>query len=343
MQKLESTDGFVVFDLDDADHALGVVRAAPKILVDGARLLARSITYQFAVFEQRVSGASAGINAKPDGRDEALAAFIAEVTPLVERGSLCLDPAKGIEAGELAPLDAVDTRNPIGRTEQAALTAASVVAAAAATLGGLEQRTVAIEGFDLAGPTAVEVARLITEQGARVVALSTAGGSALSAEAGFDPAVLASTFAEHGADVVQHLGVEPGKPWVALAAEADLLLAGSKAGAITHDNAGYVKAQAVVPIGRVPVTAKALAMLRRAGTVVVPDFVSLAGPGLVAWPAAGAPGSLDDAVAGVDHAVRAVLAEVSSHDDGPLLASCYRAESFLATWQATLPFGRPLA
>jgi hypothetical protein len=38
-----------------------------------------------------------------------------------------------------------------------------------------------------------------------------------------------------------------------------------------------------------------------------------------------------------------VLDEVLEHEKGPLLAACYRAETFLRTWRETLPFGRPLA
>ena len=37
------------------------------------------------------------------------------------------------------------------------------------------------------------------------------------------------------------------------------------------------------------------------------------------------------------------LSEVLGHADGPLLAACYRAEAFLATWRTELPFGRPIA
>src|SRR5258705_70167 len=66
IQKLTSTEGFVAFDLDDAPAA-GVVRSAPKILVDGASLLARSLTYRLATFQRKVGGASAGVNAPPDG------------------------------------------------------------------------------------------------------------------------------------------------------------------------------------------------------------------------------------------------------------------------------------
>ena len=103
IQKLTSTDGFIAFDLDDAP-APGIVRSAPKILVDGATLLARSLTYRFASFERQVGGASAGVNAAPDGRAAAVAAFVAEIEPLVRDGRLLVEPAKGVSADDLAPL-----------------------------------------------------------------------------------------------------------------------------------------------------------------------------------------------------------------------------------------------
>src|SRR4029077_1995547 len=74
-RKLETTDAFVIFDLEGADRAVGVIRLAPKILVDGAASLARSQTYELASFERRFGGASGGINAKPADRDEAVKAF----------------------------------------------------------------------------------------------------------------------------------------------------------------------------------------------------------------------------------------------------------------------------
>src|SRR3546814_19299921 len=68
IQKLTSTDGFIAFDLDGAP-AVGVVRLAPKVLRDGAELLARSTTYAAASFGLNVGGGPAGLNAKPEGRD----------------------------------------------------------------------------------------------------------------------------------------------------------------------------------------------------------------------------------------------------------------------------------
>ena len=50
LQRLSATDGFIVFDLDAATTCVGIARLAPKVLQDGAALLARSVTYSFASF-----------------------------------------------------------------------------------------------------------------------------------------------------------------------------------------------------------------------------------------------------------------------------------------------------
>ena len=105
VDKLTGTDGFVVIDLDDATTSVGVVRLAPKVLRDSAQLLARSVTYAFASFGVAShGGASAGLNAKPDTRDDALAAFLDEVRPRAESGALVLTPGTGLTADDLAPV-----------------------------------------------------------------------------------------------------------------------------------------------------------------------------------------------------------------------------------------------
>lgn len=335
VHKLETTDGFVVFDLADAD-AVGVIRCAPKVLVDGATWLARSMTYRFASFEQRRGGASAGVNAK-EGRDQAIAAAVDELAPLVGDGSLLLDPAKGVPPAALAPWRAVDPRPASVVADPSTWTALSVAVAAETWLNGLEGRRVAIEGFDAGG---IGLAAALTERGATVTVVATADGSA-ERPGGFGPDELAESWRAHGSGLVASLTAEPGAPWAAVPADVDVLLVGSKAGVLDHANAGRVRAGLVVPWGPVPVTAKALAILRRAGTDVLPDFVTTAGPSLASWP----PVDVDDEARrrAVGDAVQSVVNDVRQADDGPLLAACRRAEAFLATWQDTLPFGRPLA
>ncbi len=339
VQRLTSTDGFVVLDLGEGVPAAGIVRLAPKVLVDGATWMARSMTYRFAVFEQQRGGASAGINARDDV-EAALAAAVGELSPRVADGSLALDAGKGVPVAALEAWRAVDPRSPLVRDAADVLLARSV-AASAAWSGGLDGRTVALEGFDANGPAIVAE---LERRGARVVTLATAQGAATRPD-GFSAAEVSAAWAEHGPALASALVDEPGPAWAALAAEVDVLLAGSKAGVIDHTNAARVAAAAVVPTGPVPVTAKALAVLRAAGRTVLPDFVSTAGPSLVAWPPPGhdEPGDLVAAGVVVDAAVTAVLDDVATAADGPLLGACARAEAFLRTWQETLPFGRPLA
>jgi len=96
-----------------------------------------------------------------------------------------------------------------------------------------------------------------------------------------------------------------------------------------------------VPSGPIPVTAKGLAVLTRAGVRVLPDFITTAGP-LVG----GLAPALDGSVASpsdVGEVVAAVLTEVVDDEHSPVLAACRRAESFIGGWRPSLPFGRPLA
>jgi hypothetical protein len=344
IHKLAATDAFVVFDLDGrpsggergADlRSVGPTRLAPKILVDGAELLARSATYLFASFEQQVGGASAGINSRPEGRDDAVAAFVAELKPLVEAGTFTTEAGRGLRPADLAPLtEAAATPLPVGE-RRGELVAAGVVAAAERVLGGLDGRTVAVEGWDQAPRAALAAA--LAERGASIVAVAT-GTTMVGAVGGLDPALLADPAWDPAGPGAEGAG-EVQRAEMVWAVAADVVLAGSKAGVLDHTVADAVQARAVIPWGAVPVTAKALAALRRRDVAVLPDFVTLAGPSLVAV------GGLPAAAGGpeVATAVTAVLDEILDHAQGPLLGACHRAEAYLRTWRDALPFGRPIA
>ena len=120
------------------------VRPARSFLV-GASDLARSMTYTFATFEMRRSGASAGINAVDDDRADAMAKFTAEVAPMVASGRFLPEPGTRVPRTALESLAEADPRAGVGDVADQALVA-GVVAAAAQASGGLDGRTVAIEG-----------------------------------------------------------------------------------------------------------------------------------------------------------------------------------------------------
>jgi hypothetical protein len=337
VKKLTTCDAFVVTDLDGAPAHAGIVRLAPKILVDGATTLARSLTYLYASFGQQVGGASAGINAKPDDRDAAVGAFADELGPEVAAGAIRIQAGKGVTDADLAPLTALVPEPSLDPGAARDLLGTGVVSALTAARGPLAGARVAIDGLEVA-PASLLAA--LAGEGAVVVAVSSSTGSVADA-GGIDLEQLGPAFIEHGAAVVTHLGRDVDASGAVFATEADVLLTGSKVGAIDHDVAATVTAGLVVPIAPVPVTAKGLAVLRRSGTTVLPDFITAAGPWFATFP--GAPTTVEELRVAVAEHVAAALSEVLQHDDGPLLAACYRAEAHLRTWRESLPFGRPLA
>lgn len=333
---METVNAFIVFDLDEAEVSVGPTRLAPKILVDGARWMARSMTYQFASFGLKIGGASAGINAQADAREASIAAFVEEVAPMVRSRRFLTDPGKGLGAADLEALVDADPRSGLYRSEGEALGALGMVCSAEAALGSIDGASVAIEGFD---GSCLRLARSICDEGGRVVAVGTTAGSVYD-EGGFAPEALEAAFIEHRFAMVDHLGPQSGPAADVVAAQADVLFVGSKPGAIDHVNAAKVRAKVVVPRAMIPVTTKGLALLRRSGVIVLPDFITTAGPLFAAFPPDGR--TAEDLHETVSRRIPSTLKEVLDHESGPLIGACERAEEFLATWQSSLPFGRPL-
>jgi glutamate dehydrogenase/leucine dehydrogenase len=337
IDKLSNTGAFVVVDLDGSPQSAGIVRVAPKVLHGSATALARTATYTFAIRELQVGGASAGISADPENRAEAIATFVADVAPRVASGALVLDAAPGVDAEPFAELAIADQRNPVhtadvgGVTLDEYLGAVGPVVAAEAALGGLDGRTVAVE----LGPVSSGMIRELVARGARVVAVGGSSGVAHDA-GGLD----ADTLIAGGLEALDQFGeLQPAGALVGV--EASVLFCGSRQGMVDGPVAESAGAALVVPTGCQPVSAKGLAVLRRRGVVVLPDFVTTAAPTYAGWPAGDAEveAVTAEATTGIAEAVRGAL----DHEEGPLLGACYRAEAFLSTWQETLPFGRPIA
>ncbi|MYI55619.1 MAG: hypothetical protein F4062_01060 [Acidimicrobiia bacterium] len=351
-RKLSGTDGFVIVDLDDAPGSAGLMRLAPKILPSGAREMARSATYTFAAVGMQRSGASGGINARPDVREGAVEAFLAECEPWVAAGEFLPDAGKGLNAADLAPLQAQDPRHPIrlstagGISLAERLAGSGAVAAVAAALDGLDGRRIVIEGC---GPAGVAAAAAAAEQGAVLAGVATEKGFCAAPDGtGLDPAAIAEAWAAHGPGFVEQLDgacTEPGDVW---GAAGDVLLVGSKIGVLNHNIAAGINVSTVACLHPIPFTTRALVILQAAGSVVLADFVCLAGPLFAAWPAelAGLEGDSVTAAAietAATEAITNLVRETAGHPEGAFLGACHHAESFLATWRDELPFGRPLA
>ncbi|MDE0667826.1 MAG: hypothetical protein OXI48_02200 [bacterium] len=352
LRKLTGTDGFVVVDLDDAPGSAGLMRLAPKILPSGARELARSATYAFASVGMRRSGASGGINARPDARADAVEAFVAQCAPWVADGEFLPDAGKGLSDADLAPLQSRDPRHPIrlsasdGISLADRLAGVGAVAAVAAALGGLEGRRLVIEGC---GPAGVAAAAAAAERGATLSGVASGSGFCSAPTGGeLDTTAFAEAWAAHGPDFVQHLNGACSDAADVWGAAGDVLLVGSKMGVLDHDVASGLTVAAIGCLHPVPFTTRALVVLQAAGALVLADFICLAGPLFAAWPGelAGLEGDAITAEAIEQAAISAIadlMSETVEHPNGAFLGACHHAESFLATWREQLPFGRPLA
>src|SRR5256886_17166988 len=81
--KLKTVDAFVAFDLECPTSA-GGTRLAPDVTERETQLLARAMTYKFAVLGVNIGGAKATIRATDAERDDAVKRYVEEIRPMVE-------------------------------------------------------------------------------------------------------------------------------------------------------------------------------------------------------------------------------------------------------------------
>ena len=347
--RIQDGAGFITVDFPDAERASGLVRLAPKILPSGAKELARSATYTFAAFGLKCSGASAGINAKPEDRNTALEAFTTECASFVESGAFLPDPGKGVGYADLKPLAEKDSRHPIrlstkgGMSLSDRLLGRGAVTAAEAALGSLDSKRVVIEGGG--GGVGVAAAEAAALAGASVVGIATTAGACSSA-GGLEIATVREAWEQHGEAFPTHL--EVGSIKNVLELPTDVLFLGSRMGVLNHTKADELDVRAVASLHPIPFSTRAMVVLQASGTVVLPDFACLGGPLFAAWPSELA-GLANESVteeavesAALDK-IKALVHEIVSHPEGAVMGGFYLAEDFLKSWREELPFGRPLA
>jgi len=351
--ELRSVPGFVVFDLPGVPTSAGGTRLAPDVGVAEVALLARAMTYKFAVLGDRVGGAKAGVRGDPAdraGKEALMARFCAEVRPLADAGRFLTGPDMGTAEEDFAPLRErraapAAMRAVVGGVPfEDVLTGYGVAAAAEAALRagsgwGWDERSVAIEGF---GKVGGGVAREVTRRGGRVVAVSTVAGCVID-PAGLDVELLLALRRVHGDACVVRYGRPAGPPGeLFTAVDADVVVPGTRPGVIDARTAGSLPpgVRVVAPAANVPYTAEGADVLRRRGIVALPDFVCNAGAVIGYRSAVGAaPGEV---LTAVDATITGLTTEALRHHDGPLAGACELAGKFLRSWWGEPP-GPPFA
>ena len=351
--ELVAVPGFVVFDLPGAAVSAGGTRLAPDVTVAEVALLARAMTYKFAVLGDRVGGAKAGLAGDPADRAARaglMTRYCAEIRPMVAAGRFLTGPDMGTFEADFAPLRegraaaAAMTAVVAGMPFEDVLTGYGVAVAAEVALraglgGGWEGRSVAIEGF---GKVGGGVASEVVRRGGHVVAVSTVAGC-LADPAGLDIARLLALRGVHGDQCVARYGLPVGAPAQLFSAvEADVLVPGTRPGVINRRAAESLppRVRVVAPAANVPYTRSGAEVLHRRGITALPDFVCNAGA-VIGYrsPRVATP---EQVLADVEVKITALIAESLAHPDGPLAGSCERAASFLRGWWGDAP-GPPFA
>ena len=273
----------------------GGIRYHHQVDLDEVRSLAALMTWKTAIVDVPFGGAKGGVTCDP------LRMSRSELRTLTRGFTQKIDMALGVYRDIPAPdvgtnaqvmawimdeygkkhgyTPAIVTGKPVnlggslGR-EEATGRGVSIIAreACKALKIQLNKARVAIQGFGNVGSW---TARLMAEQGARVVAVSDVQGG-IFAEDGLDIARVCEHVSKTGS-VVGMKGALDIDNAELLTLDVELLIPAALGGAITRANADQVSAQLVIEAANSPVTPEAEEILRNRGITVIPDILANGG------------------------------------------------------------------
>jgi glutamate dehydrogenase (NAD(P)+) len=282
--------------------AKGGLRFHPQTDLDDVRALAMWMTWKCALVEVPFGGAKGGVACDPrlmSGKElEALTRrFATEMEPIVGPDSDIPAPDVGTNAQVMAwfmdtvsmhkgySVPGVVTGKPIalggsvGRSDATGQGVVYTIHDAARRVGfDVAGATVAVQGFGNVGEAA---ARLLHEDGAKVVAITDIGGGAYDPD-GLDVPELARRFRAYGT-VAGTPGTRPIDNETLFGLDVDVLVLAALEGQITAANAGRVRARILAEGANGPTDPSADPILLRNGVTVIPDILCNAGGVVVSY------------------------------------------------------------
>ncbi|HVR72371.1 MAG TPA: Glu/Leu/Phe/Val dehydrogenase [Vicinamibacteria bacterium] len=274
----------------------GGTRYHPQVTLDDVKALASWMTWKCATVDVPCGGAKGGVACEPKKMSRA------ELERMTRRYAaeiaLVIGPDQDIPGPDLytdeqtmawimdtysvitgAHAAAVVTGKPVsaggtaGRKDATARGVLLCIRDACAVLRKpLRAVSAAIQGFGNAGAA---VARLLHEEGVRVVAVSDSRGGAYSAR-GLDPRAVLAHKQEAGS-VVGYKGAERITNEELLQIKCDVLVPAAIESQVTLKNASRVRARVVAEAAHGPTTPGADRVLRDHGVLVIPDVLCNAG------------------------------------------------------------------
>ena len=287
--------GFRVQHNDMRGPFKGGLRYHPTVDEDHAAALANLMTWKTAVVDVPFGGAKGGINCDPTQLsrtelDGLTRAFVQQIREVIGPKLDIPAPDVNTNADVMAWImdeyshhygfsPGVVTGKPVhlfgsvGREEATGRGVMICLREQLASMGrNLNDVTVALQGFGNVGSHA---ARLIAEQGGRIVAVADHLG-AVSNDEGLDVTALCQWTTEHRT-VNGFPGGEAFDGEEVIVWPADVLIPAAMEDAIDADRARELRAKIVVEAANAPTTPDADAILRDRGVIIVPDILANAG------------------------------------------------------------------
>ncbi|KAL1292026.1 hypothetical protein AAHE18_20G241900 [Arachis hypogaea] len=239
----------------------GGIRYHPQVETDEVNALAQLMTWKAAVANIPYGGAKGGI--APDmGTGPQTMAWILDEYSKFHGHSPAIVTGKPIDLGGSLGRDAATGRGVLFATE-------ALLNQHGKTISG--QRFV-IQGFGNVGSWA---AKLISEKGGKVVAVSDITGGIKNSEGLNIPSLLKHSKEHRGVRGFQ--GGDPIDPNSILLQDCDVLIPAALGGVINRENANEIKAKFVVEAANHPTDPEADEILKKKGVVILPDILANSG------------------------------------------------------------------
>jgi glutamate dehydrogenase (NAD(P)+) len=294
---LEVFEGIRVLHSEVLGPGKGGLRYAPDVTLDEVKALAAWMTWKCAVVGIPFGGAKGAVRCNPRAMSPS------ELERLTRRYTANLidvfGPDKDIPAPDMNTNEQVmawilDTYSSYARrTENAVVTGKPIMLGGSqgrreatgrgvmrVTLAALErlgldarQCTVAVQGFGNVGSVA---AKLLHEQGCRVVAVSDVSGGYYDKN-GLDVEAMLAYAAQHKNSLEGYPHAERITNDELLTLSVDVLVPAARENQITGKNAAHIKAKLIAEGANGPTTPEADKILNRKGVLVIPDILANAG------------------------------------------------------------------
>lgn len=295
--KIRVFEGHRVIHDNVLGPAKGGIRYKPDVTLDEVKALAAWMTWKCAVVNVPFGGAKGAIRCNPKELslrelEQVTRRYTSEMMDVI--GPDRDIPAPDMNTNEQVMAWIMDTYSMHARkTENAVVTGKPVVLGGSkgrkeatgrgvvtVTLAALNKSgimankcTVAIQGFGNVGSV---TARLLYEQGARIIAISDISGGYYNSD-GIDIVRALDYATGHGGSLEGFDGAEAISNETLLELECDVLIPAALQDQINKRNAGQIKAKIIVEGANGPVTASADSILDEAGIMIIPDILANAG------------------------------------------------------------------